>query len=164
MGCDKVDLKPSRRKDLKESSINIFTGKPSRLIKAVHLGGTLWDESNNIKYIFSVGGSLGPLRVADGTWDASIEYAKGFRPWDFGPGAFIAEGAGACVMDNKGNEIKFGPIPKMKEYLREGFRKEALEECRQKFIVAGTKELASCISNKINQEADFVKNGKKNDK
>jgi fructose-1,6-bisphosphatase/inositol monophosphatase family enzyme len=104
-----------------------------------------------VSEIFSVGGSLGPVRVAEGTWDASIEIAKGFRTWDFAPGAFIAEGADATVIDDKGQKISFDIIPQMEDWRRAKFTKEALDASRQKFIVAATDELAHQIVSVLGQ-------------
>ena len=95
--------------------------------------------------IFSVGGSLGPVRVAAGVWDASIEIDKGFRPWDFLPGAFIAQGAGAAVLDMEGNDLDVTLIPDVEELIRNNFDNESREKCRTKFVVAATKGLAEQI-------------------
>jgi len=100
-----------------------------------------------------VGGSLGTVRVGEGLWDASIEVPKGFRPWDFMPGAFIAQGAGAYVIDLQGNPIDFGAGIIKDQWVQARFEGEALEDCRQKFIVAATEELAHEILTVVqNQE------------
>ena len=149
-----MDLHTSGRESLEEASVNIFLGKRDRLIKAATEGSTLWNWENKdqqpngergVKEIFSVGGSLGPVRVAEGTWDASVEIVKGFRTWDFAPGAFIAEGAGAAVVDLKGQRISFDTIPQMKAWRSQRFTKDALDATRQKFIVAATDKLAQQI-------------------
>jgi fructose-1,6-bisphosphatase/inositol monophosphatase family enzyme len=146
---DSLALTPTRRTQLRGSAVNIYMGKPERIAAANRLGGALWDSSTGIKEIFSVGGSLGPVRVAQGLWDASIEIAKGFRPWDFMPGAFIAEGAGASVVDLAGSSIDFGPGLIRDEFIKARFEGNSLEDCRQKFIVAATDQLARELVAKI---------------
>lgn len=142
-------LRPSERTSLEGAAVNIYLGKPTRLLEAAKLGSPLWQwnkDGRGIDSIFSVGGSLGPVRVAEGIWDASIEVVKGFRTWDFAPGAFLAEGAGASVVDLSGNPISFKlNTDQMRRHISARFRGAAMDECRQKFIVAATRELAAQI-------------------
>lgn len=152
-----LPLSTTHRETLAGASVNVFVGKPSRLVAASREGAGLWAwkgsappgsdlSTGEVGEVFSVGGSLGPIRVADGTWDASIEIAKGFRIWDFAPGAFIAHGAGAVVVDEKGNDLNVeGKVDRVEECLADGFTRESLERSRQKFVVAATKELAQEI-------------------
>lgn len=134
----------SGQSDTKNASFNIYMGKPQRIMDAVQMGGKLLSEGG-IKATFSVGGSLGPIRVAEGLFDASVEYMKGFRPWDYACGCFIAKGAGAAVVDLGGEDLPFGPSEDLHEAVMADFKGEYLDKCRQKFVVAATEELARRI-------------------
>jgi fructose-1,6-bisphosphatase/inositol monophosphatase family enzyme len=152
-----LELKPSKQQSLQGASLNIYMGKPERIIKAYEIGKALWNPHLGIKEIFSFGGSLGSVRVGQGLWDASIEIAKGFRPWDFLPGAFLAQGAGATVVDMEGHDLTFGPEILNEDYIKAKFEGEALEACRKKFIVASTKELATQIVEILNKNVNNQK-------
>ena len=56
---------------------------------------------------FTYGGPLEIARVAEGTVDAFVEFAKGFKPIDYVSGIHICECTGAIASDLNGNEIKF---------------------------------------------------------
>lgn len=151
-----LEMAPSRQKKIKGSSLCIFMGNPDRISKAVQLGAPLWDEKYGIQEVFSFGGSLGSVRVGEGLWDASIEITKGFRPWDFLPGAFIAEGAGATILDLDGSPITFGPEVIKDEYIEAKFEGKSLENCRRKFVVAATRELAEEIVHVLSLQKKVV--------
>ncbi len=145
-----ITLKTSRKKALERISLNVYMGNPKRLLLGAKYLENLLKQDKAVNEIFSIGGSLGTSRVGEGLIDASVEVAKGFRPWDFIPGTFIAHGAGASIIDLKNNPISFAPGKIIKEeHIRTAFRGDALEASRQKFIVASTPELASQIANLI---------------
>jgi len=171
-----LDLQTTGKTTLELASVNIFVGKPERLTRAVQLAGPLWEWKSRtgvgIGEIFSVGGSLGPIRVADGSWDLSIEIAKGFRTWDFAPGAFIAAGAeGVSVVplsfqggkytkdDDSGahrlgdRDCKFDISPTLlREWIKKRFDKDTLDASRKRFIVAASEELAEEVLAVLNSK------------
>ena len=92
------------------------------------------------------------MRVADGTWDASVEFVKGYRPWDFAPGAFVAQGAEAAVLDIRdGRPIGLSEgqenfsLDGIKAFVLGGPGATKSDESRQKFVVAATTQLAGEI-------------------
>jgi fructose-1,6-bisphosphatase/inositol monophosphatase family enzyme len=90
------------------------------------------------------------ILVADGLVDAAVEVAKGYRPLDLIPGAFIAEGVrGVAVVDTDGRPLAFGPDADIEElidrFLDDKYQPHALDSLRKKFIVAATSELAGEI-------------------
>lgn len=160
-------LRTSKKQILEDAAINVYMGKPDRLIETVEKGRWLWNHKiikkddqgkekkvSAVQEIYSVGGSLGPIRVADGTWDASVEFVKGFRVWDFSPGAFIAKCARASVINlDSGEEVTFLFNELKQETLREAKitldvrlgDKALLDADRRKFVVAASLPLARQI-------------------
>lgn len=130
---DYIPLMPKRKKKLDQIILNIYTGRPERLLSAANLAKELLQKPNAVSEVFSTGGALGPLRVAEGLWHISLECQKGFRFWDLIPGNFIAS-YNATVLDLDGNEIDFNTLPNVPF--------EELNNFRQKFICASTPELA----------------------
>jgi fructose-1,6-bisphosphatase/inositol monophosphatase family enzyme len=146
------ELSTSGKEELANLAVNVFLSKPSRLLETAKQGARLW-ATGGIDEIYSVGGSLGPVRVADGTWDASIEFVRGFRVWDFAPGAFIAVGARACVIDlNTGKPFDFDFKLSRQDLRAERISlseklssRELLDKDRKRFVVAATEPLAHRI-------------------
>ena len=159
-------LRTSGKENLENTAVCVFLNKPGRLLATVAQGNRLWGkkitfkddrgkkkEAPAISEIYSVGGSLGPIRVADGTWDASIEFVKGFRVWDFAPGAFVASRAGASVIDiESGKEFEFRFGLAHDELRKKGRNlisylsdRGQLDKDRRKFVVAATENLAQGI-------------------
>lgn len=154
LGSDEVlpaaSLRTTGNKALSGARVNMFTGRPERLVRTVSESGSLLTDGR-IKTTFSVGGSLGSLRVADGLYDASCEFTFGFRPWDFAPGNFILAGVpDAVVVDMGGDPIEFGPNDELMKHVLKDFTGDSLEACRQTFIAAATRDLADEILNHLN--------------
>jgi len=84
-------------------------------------------------------GSVGLCHVAAGFTDAMIEFAKGFAIWDLSPGHYVLHSSGGVVLDLQG-----APLPL-------DYRLESLADIanamnvRQKFVAAGSTELAQAI-------------------
>jgi hypothetical protein len=127
----------------------MYLGKAPRIIQAVEQGRGLLDRKDLV--VHSFGGSRGAMLVSEGVIDAAIEYTKGFKHLDGMPGLFLAQGAGATVLDlndgRTGAEMNFGVDARFEAVfnLPEDQWKHALENLRYRFIVACTKELADQI-------------------
>ena len=138
-----INLFLSDQTSLNGATLNIFTGKPSRMLLAGIRAQRIFDRDTGVKTNHSVGGSVAMARLAEGVYDATIE-VRGYRPWDFIPGAFIADGANAVVIDLEGNEIDFGND-------RLKFKDGEISNERQEFIIASTVELAEIICDLIDK-------------
>ena len=127
-------------KPSKNTAINIYRATPERDRMSRELIDKL-DYSFSPEYIFSLPGTAALCLTASGAFSACIELGKGYRPWDF-VGTFICSD-NCFVCDENGNEIDFNEYRIKKEYIRSGFAGKHMKECRQKFIVAATKELGT---------------------
>src|SRR5206468_1992805 len=98
--------------------------------------------------LISYGGSRGPILVAEGIIDASLELTKGFKLLDSIPGLFLAKGAGAYVLNLDTNaRFNFGPDGKLEAIFalpEEQWARE-LDKYRVRFLVAATEDLAQAI-------------------
>lgn len=134
---------PTGRKELAGSSINIYLGKPQRIIDTARIGNRLLTEGG-IKEIHSYGGSRGPLLVADGLLDSATEFAKGFKCLDFAPGLLIARSAGCWVNDLDGRPINLDVSTEFEHAVFDPDvpnRGELIEKNRQTFAVTASEEL-----------------------
>lgn len=123
-------VRPSTRKTLEEAVVSTCYGKRTRfgriLDDARLVGRAFWVSTN--------GGILDMVRVATGQIDVYLDLMLGFKPYDFSAGAFIAEKAGACVVDEYGEKIVYPADPNQ----------------RCKFIIAANKDLLRAIINAAN--------------
>jgi transcriptional regulator with XRE-family HTH domain len=138
------------------ASLNIYTGKAARLPDTARNGRRLLDLAGSTAEVLSEGGSRGTLLVAEGLVDAAVEFVKGFRPLDFAPGAFLAEGAGAVVVNpDNGQDISFGPDPEFEEIIDQLIPKCdncIFDQLRQRFVVAASRPLAEAIVRALRAE------------
>ena len=89
-------------------------------------------------------GSVGLCHVAAGFTEAVIEFAKGFAIWDLAPGHYILEAAGGIVLDLNGDRLSLDyGLNSQTDIAR------AMEP-RQKFVAAGSKQLARDIVRTLN--------------
>jgi myo-inositol-1(or 4)-monophosphatase len=144
-------LKTRGPKGLSESIVTNFLMRPSerfiplsqqeRLIQALDEPSADGKRRGRIGIDF---GSVGLCHVAAGFTDAVVEFAKGFAIWDLAPGHYILYAAGGVVLDLSGE-----PVP-----LDYGLRSKAdiskAMEPRQKFVAAGSDELAWEILRSLN--------------
>jgi hypothetical protein len=155
-----VPLAPSRRQSLKGASICIYMGKPGRVLKTAEQARNLLSERTGIKEIHSHGGGRGPILVAEGLIDGSVEFVKGFKYLDSVPGMYLADGAGAVVRELTGHEINFGVDTAFENIFSKPTHEQsqALEGLRRRFIVAATPELAEELlkaTNVLSRSAHF---------
>ncbi len=140
---------PNGRTELQGAAVNMYTGHPPRLETTLQMGDCLLRVMGPSASVFSEGGSRGPLLVAEGWFDASVEVVKGFRPLDCIPGAFIAAGSRAVVRElPSGNRMSFGVNEHFEETLQKFMDTSdnaLFDALRQKFLVAATDELADAI-------------------
>lgn len=151
-----VRLRPSSRESVEGMVLNVYTSKPARLARAAKDLGRLLETMGSSGRVLSEGGSFGLLLCTDGGVDSAVEIAKGFRPIDFLPGAFLAAGAGATCLRLDPNTSKpkgalsFGPDPKLEAAIGRMIADPAsatkeLDALRTKFVVAATERLAERI-------------------
>lgn len=116
---------PSNRKTLREALVSTCYGKRSRFGKILDdprfIDKTFWISTN--------GGILDMVRVATGQIDAYLDLMLGYKTYDFSAGTYIAEKAGACVANERGEPLLYP--------------KDVNQRC--KFIIAANKELLSEI-------------------
>lgn len=139
-------LAPSAGKPLQEALVTNYSMRPEErfipLAGQQEFLGALSRPAPDGKRRGRIGvdfGSVGLCHVAAGFSDAMVEFAKGFAIWDLSPGHYILHSAGGTVVDLRGDPIG----------LDCGF--DSLEDIaeamngRQKFVAAGTPELAQEI-------------------
>lgn len=85
-------------------------------------------------------GSVSLCHVAAGFTDATVEFAKGFSLWDLYPGQYILESAGGIVTSLDGKRLPLDLSLKRLEDVNRSMNR------RQKFVAAGTADLAREIS------------------
>jgi len=139
-------LQPRPPKRLSESIITNFLMRPAerflplsnqgRLLRALDEPGDDGKSRGRVGLDF---GSVSLCHVAAGFTEAVIEFAKGFAIWDLAPGHYILHAAGGAVLDLEG-------VPVSLDYGLNSLDEiaEAMNP-RQKFVAAGTMELATEI-------------------
>jgi fructose-1,6-bisphosphatase/inositol monophosphatase family enzyme len=143
-------FRPSGRTEVAGMSLNLYTGKPRRLLASAKVARPLLEAMGEGE-LLSEGGSRGLILVCEGLVDAAVEIVSGFRALDLMPGAFLAEGAGLTCTDLKGTPLQFGPDRDLEDALDrmvaqpERASKE-LDKLRRKFIVAASPALAREIA------------------
>ncbi len=149
-----ISVEATRRDTVAGSAINLYMGKPSRILATAKLAAGLLADDVGVRETFSFGGSRGGLLVAEGVIDASVEVVKGFRPLDFAPGAFLAAGSSAAVLDLEGVPIDFGPDFDFERTLDRIIRDHArgtpidpaiFDGLRKRFVIAATPGLGAQI-------------------
>jgi myo-inositol-1(or 4)-monophosphatase len=86
-------------------------------------------------------GSVSLCHVAAGFTEAVIEFAKGFAIWDLAPGHYVLHAVGGSVLDLSGNPVSLDyGLNSLSEVAK------AMNP-RQKFVAAGTSDLAHEIVN-----------------
>ncbi|MEU6559286.1 inositol monophosphatase family protein [Nocardia nova] len=89
-------------------------------------------------------GSIGLCHIAAGFTDAMIEFAKGFAIWDLSPGHYILHAAGGTVTDLAGSPLSLDYHLDSLADINQAMNK------RQKFIAAGSSDLAQTIQSLLN--------------
>ena len=150
-----LPISPTTTKSLKNAAVNIYLGKSARVLDTARLGAQLL-RKGNIGSIHSHGGSLGPILVAEGSLDASVEFVKGFKRIDLIPGLFVAQGAGAKVFELTSEyeliEFRFGIDFQLESILNSQETSELVDLARQRFVVAATAELAEEIATMLRRK------------
>lgn len=150
-----LHFRPAKNQSLQGISINTFCARPGRfLYNAKYLKPLLNEQM--VKEIFSIPGSLGISYVALGLYDAAIEVPKGYKYWDFLPGAFIAEGAGCFVGDLQGEPIDLDAVIDQEHLLRVIRRgrhypkkQDFDEKVRTRFVISGNRDLGLLIAQQL---------------
>jgi hypothetical protein len=143
-------FRPSGRTEVKEMCLNLYTGKPRRLMGAATRARQLLETMGEGE-LLSEGGSRGVILACEGLVDAAVEVVSGFRVLDLMPGAFLGDGAGLTCTDLAGKQLEFGPDRELEDaldrmLLQPSNASKELDKLRRKFIVAATPELARQIA------------------
>jgi fructose-1,6-bisphosphatase/inositol monophosphatase family enzyme len=88
------------------------------------------------------------MLVALGLVDVALEIDKGFRPWDWLAGAYLADGVQATVWGADGRALGFGPDPVFERAIDAWVSTGDVglfDAARQRFIVAASPQLAAAV-------------------
>lgn len=113
--------------NIEDAFISTCYGKQSRFKKLLSNKKVI----KNAAWFETTGTMVSLVKVATGQIDAYYDFMLGYKSYDFAPSAFIAQMAGAVVIDVRGKPLKYSRILNR----------------RQKFIIASTPELARSIFN-----------------
>src|SRR5436189_1148323 len=148
----RFQLAPREPRKLSESIVTNFLVRPAErfvplgqqqeLIRALDEPGPDGKRRGRIGLDF---GSVGLCHVAAGFTEAVIEFAKGFAIWDLAPGHYILEAAGGTVVDLNGEPISLNYRLDSPADIGKAM------ERRQKFVAAGSEELALEIARTLNR-------------
>jgi hypothetical protein len=142
-----VPLFRSRRTKLHGAVVNMYLGKAERVPLSLAAAPELFREKFSLT---SYGGGRGALLCSEGSVDATIEIAKGFKVLETAC-CFLADGAGAVVQNLDGTPFNFGPDMRL-EAIFDGPQSgwaAALDAYRLKFLIACTPELAEDIRGRL---------------
>jgi transcriptional regulator with XRE-family HTH domain/fructose-1,6-bisphosphatase/inositol monophosphatase family enzyme len=141
-----IPLQPSDSTTLRGGSLNLYLGKPARILDARKTYRNLLADCG-VAACHSLGGSMGPLLVSQGLLIASVEALKGFKVLDATCGLYIAHGAGTHVWGLDGQPLSFGVDPVLEQILADHHDAERsrvlLEKHRLKFVAACTRDVAA---------------------
>lgn len=144
-----VPIQPRKQKDLFNSFINVYRYSKKRedLAYQKFIGKLKINEAP--KFMFNNPGALGCCDCNN--IDAAVEFL-GYRPWDV-VGAYIAAGSGCTVINLKGEPIDFESSQFIDlQDLDNEFKGESLDNCRTKFILANSEELAEQVLSIVNRK------------
>lgn len=136
---ERTELKPSARTELPGSYITLYTLKPQRLLEAAR-AKDLINQLGPHGRIDCIGGAAALCKVAAGSLDAAIEFAKGFQVYDLFPGAYIlSKAGGVCPCLDTGNAVSLALSFDAQDQLSDILRG------RQRFVAAATETLSRKI-------------------
>jgi myo-inositol-1(or 4)-monophosphatase len=122
---------------LEDAYVSTCYGSRARLERMLDRSGVI----KGAYWMETTGSMLAMARVATGQIDAYFDLMKGYAPYDFAAGAFIAKMAGAIVTDDGGRALRYP--------------REQTQRC--KFVIAATAPLHKAIVQQAVAQAGSVR-------